>query len=157
MSRVLERLDGLRDAPEIQRILLSEGFNFASTQYFVPVRNKTDLKSLEEPIKVSLRKAQPHRYSSGLVELPIRFMTDVHAFRTLDLDLSTWLELLELAIKYCHENKLVWNFCCHPVFLAVKDPYCHTIKTILEIATSPSVRCWITDNYEVWKFLRRGV
>jgi len=160
--------NGIKDFPKLQYFLLEKGFKYISSQYNFPVgkvsdiiipggfltksnsmnlkKYKPQMKELELALKWSIKNLQPYKYSNGLLEMPMMGLTDVWAFRLLDLDKSEWLHLINLAIHYAHKNSLICSLVFHPAILAVKDPHLETIKFILEEARRESIKVLTNDD-----------
>lgn len=160
--------NGIKDILGLQHFLLEKGFEYVSSQYNFPMRNisdminpggfinktriykpkiyKSQIKEVEMALKWSIKNLQPYRYPSGLLEMPIMGLTDVWAFRILDLSKSEWLHLMDCAIKYIHQNSLICSLVFHPAILAVRDPKLETIKFILEEAKRKSCKILTNDD-----------
>ena len=80
---------------------------------------------------VTKRQAsQPFRYPSGLVEIPIRPISDITAFRAHQWKLDQFPEAIRAAVTWTIEQRVVFDFLAHPSCLYVTDPEFRTIDLI---------------------------
>jgi len=126
-------LDGRED---IQRMLLDEGFAWASSKY--PPHDSS--KSGTEPgegvfasIVNAQRNAQPYVYPTGLIEIPMSPISDVGAFRTSRWKLGHFLKSVRQCVEWTIENGAVFDFLCHPSIMYVEDPTFETVKLMCEL------------------------
>ena len=127
---------GLDGREDIQKMLLDEGFAWASAKY--PRHGSS--KPGEEPsdeifasIVDALQQAQPYVYPTGLIEIPMSPISDVGAFRTSRWKLDHFLKSVRQCIEWTIENKAVFDFLCHPSIMYVEDPEFQTVKLICEL------------------------
>ncbi len=156
--------NGLADVPAVQKLLLDEGFAYASSHYNFPARPelwqqareamtsrnpKPSLEGaeLQRAQRASIESLQPYRYPGGLLELPMMGLSDVQSFRNYDLERETWLRLLEHGVEVAHERKLVLSVLLHPCVLAVRDPHAAAVRRL--IARAQSLHGWIATNDEI--------
>ena len=92
--------NGLARSPEAQDLLQEEGFVYASADFRYPIQRerRPTWEELCEALAWSLEHLQPYHYPNGLLEIPLMGITDIWAFRVLDLDREEWLRLLEFGI-----------------------------------------------------------
>jgi peptidoglycan/xylan/chitin deacetylase (PgdA/CDA1 family) len=139
---------GLRDAPSVQDLLRDQGFAFASSHYDYPVeqRRGLDQSALDLASRTSLDRLQPYRYPSGLPEVPMMGLSDVWAFRILDLDRREYLRVLLATLDYAYDRRHAVSLLFHPAVLAARDPHCEVVETLLRHALAKPGGCWVTDN-----------
>lgn len=144
--------NGLDDAPAVQKILGDAGMQYASARYYFPVdpeQKRPSADILNEAMEASIDALQPSRYPNGLPELPLAGITDIWAFRVLDLDRWEFINVLKHGIDHAHANKQVLSLCFHPPVLAVRDPHCDMLNIVLRYALEKPGGCWITTNQEM--------
>jgi peptidoglycan/xylan/chitin deacetylase (PgdA/CDA1 family) len=117
--------DGLSDRPDIQKLMLSLGFDWVSSKY----PNHPIGETGEEPstkvydgILAAQAAAQPFAYPSGLIEIPMSPVSDVFAFRTGRWELPSFLKAIRMGVEWAIENRTVYDFLSHPSCLYVTDP-----------------------------------
>lgn len=125
--------NGLRDRPDVQRILLDAGFRWISGLYpphatGMPKEEPTD--DVYASIVAAQEKAQPFVYESGLIEVPMSPISDVGAFRTNYWKLDWFLKAIGLAVDKAIATGAVFDFLAHPSCLVVEDPEFATIRMI---------------------------
>ncbi len=140
--------NGLDDVPQIQRMLLELGFKWCSGKY--PAHPNT--KPGEEPgaavldgIVKAQAAAQPFRYESGLVEIPMSPISDIGAFRNGRWKLEWFLKAIRLAVEWCIAERAVFDFLGHPACLSAVDPDFKTIDLICELANRAGDRAALVD------------
>ncbi len=126
----------LNGREDIQQLLLDEGFNWVSSKY---PRHKSS-KAGEEPTEAifdsiveALTEAQPYRYPTGLVEVPMSAISDVGAFRTSRWKLSHFLKSIQQCVEWAIDNQGVFDLLCHPSIMYVEDPNFEVVKLICEL------------------------
>lgn len=127
---------GLADRADLQQMLLDEGFKWASCKYppfdsGKPNEEPTD--DIYANIVRAQAEAQPFRYPSGLIEIPMSPISDVHAFRSLFWKREQFLKAIRLAVEWTIANRAVFDFLCHPSCMIVEDSKHETIKLICEL------------------------
>jgi peptidoglycan/xylan/chitin deacetylase (PgdA/CDA1 family) len=130
---------GLGDRPDIQKVLLDQGFKWASCKYprFYPGKPKeAPTDEIYNNIVRAQAEAQPYRYASGLVEIPMSPISDVNAFRSLFWKRGHFLKAVRLAVERAIEHREVYDFLCHPSCMVVEDPQHETIKMICELVNN---------------------
>ena len=116
---------GLKGRADLQRMLQRAGFGWVSTLY--PAHRLTAPgqrpgAELIAGILNAQQQAQPFRYPTGLLEIPMSPVSDVVAFRTQRWKLGWFLEVTERIVQYVIERRLVFDFLAHPACLLVEDP-----------------------------------
>jgi hypothetical protein len=139
---------GLRDRPDLQRMLLDEGFTWASCLY-PPHANS---KPLEEPgsavydsIVRAQEAAQPFVYPTGLVEVPMSPISDIGAFRTGRWKLDCFLKAVRLGVEWAIERRAVFDLLAHPSCIGVIDPGLRTIDLVCDLVRKAGPRAALVD------------
>jgi hypothetical protein len=129
-------------------MLGEEAFAFVSSQYLYPIKiaRGPSPEELDAASRSSLDQLQPYRYPSGLPEIPMMAVSDVWAFRHLDLDRKEYLRTLLAAVDYAYERHSVVSLLFHPIVLATHDPSCEVAEALLRRALEKPGGCWVTDN-----------
>ena len=140
--------DGLENSPDVQRMLLAQGFHWVSSKY--PAHeNELDGDSPSvgtlESIVAAQRQAQPFVYPSGLVEVPMSPISDVGAFRSKHWKLRDFCRAIEMGVRWAIETGSVFDFLAHPSCLVVEDPKFETIQLICDLAREAGARAELTD------------
>ena len=158
---------GLEDVPEVQDLLLKERFAYVSSHYNFPVpsdwkerrlaefaklaasqpaniANPANLSELADAMQWSITRLQPYRYPNGLLEIPMMGISDIWAFRVLDLEREEWIRLLEFGVDVACEHGLIFSVLMHPQVLASRDPHAATVRRLL--AKAQEKGGWVTTN-----------
>jgi peptidoglycan/xylan/chitin deacetylase (PgdA/CDA1 family) len=138
--------NGLEDAPEVQDLLKEEGFDYVSSHYKFPVTpgKRPSWDEMESAMRWSVANLQPYRHPNGLLELPMMGISDIWAFRYMDMEREEWLKMLELGIDTAAEGGHAFSILMHPQVLASRDPHAATMSRVLERAQQKGA--WITTN-----------
>jgi len=139
---------GIDNRPDIQLMLISLGYEWASTKYpshplTKPGENPND--EIFDAIVRAQKDAQPYVQPSGLVEIPISPVSDVVSLRTCRWKLRDFHRALRAALGWVIENGAVFDFLSHPSVIGVEDPGFETIDMILDIVKSAGDRVAIVD------------
>ncbi len=139
---------GLKDREDLQQMLLELGFNWVSSMY--PAHANTAPKeepseSVYQNIVAAQVAAQPFRYPSGLIEIPMSPISDIGAFRTGQWQLEWFLEAVRRAVTWSIEHKAVFDFLAHPSCLGVVDPEFKTIDLICDLVKAAGDSAEIAD------------
>lgn len=128
---------GLHGREDLQKMLLSMGYDYVSSLYPEHVNtppgtrpNETIFKSILE----SQSKAQPFKYPTGLIEIPMSPISDIGAFRNGRWKLEDFMKSVRQSIEWAIETGGVFDFLAHPSCLLVSDPEMKTLKMILDMA-----------------------
>ncbi len=128
--------NGLNDRPDLQRLLLDLGFKWVSSKY--PFMSEG--KPHEEPtpalyakITEAWTQTRPYAYPSGLIEVPMSPISDVHAFRSLFWRRDWFLKAIELAVDRAIAERATFDLLTHPSCLVVEDPHFETFKLICDL------------------------
>ena len=139
---------GLKDREDLQKMLLELGFNWVSSLY--PAHANTEPKqepsqAIFDNIVSSQVAAQPFRYPTGLIEIPMSPISDIGAFRNGQWKLEWFIEAVRRAVVWTIENKAVFDFLAHPSCLGVVDPEFKTIEMICDLVKAAGDSAEIAD------------
>lgn len=141
-------LNGLRDRPDAQQMLLDEGFTWVSTQYCGVAALTEGAKpspALLDAIVKAQQTSQPYQYANGLVEIPMSPVSDIHAFRTGRWKLEDFIKAIEPALDWVIANRATFDFLGHPSCLHVVDPDCKAIELICAKVKAAPERAALVD------------
>jgi peptidoglycan/xylan/chitin deacetylase (PgdA/CDA1 family) len=130
---------GLEGREDIQQMLLGLGFNWVSAKY--PTHDIVDIHATtQRPSETTLTSiisaqpaAQPTRYPTGLVEIPMSPISDIGAFRNGRWKLEDFIEITRREVEWAIENRATFDFLAHPSCLGVVDPQFKTLDLICEL------------------------
>lgn len=140
--------NGLADAPHVQQMLGELGFDWCSSKYPAHVSPTAGIEpdaAMVASLVSAQAHAQPFRYPSGLVEIPMSPISDIGAFRTGRWKLEWFLRVTRAALEHCLDHGLVFDFLAHPSCLGVVDPECRTVEMICDLVTARRERAALTD------------
>lgn len=140
--------NGLADAPHVQQMLAELGFKWCSSKYPGHVSPKPGVEpdaAMVAALVAAQAQAQPFRYPSGLVEIPMSPISDIGAFRTGRWQLDWFLRVTRAALEHCLDRGLVFDFLAHPSCLGVVDPECRTIEMICDLVAKRREAAALTD------------
>ena len=127
---------GLAERDDVQKMLLELGFPWVSSKY--PAHANT--QPMEEPsaevlasIVAAQKDAQPFRYPSGLIEVPMSPISDIGAFRTGRWKLEWYLRAVRAGVEWAIEHRGCYDFLAHPSCLYVVDPKFQAIDLICDL------------------------
>jgi peptidoglycan/xylan/chitin deacetylase (PgdA/CDA1 family) len=127
--------NGLKDRPDIQNLLLAQGFTWVSSLYpRHPVKPDTGAPQPGEleAIQASQEACLPFAYSSGLVELPMNPPSDVGVMRTGRWKLPDFRKGVQDSLEWAIERGRPWDFLSHPSAIGVADPHYEIIDWIID-------------------------
>jgi peptidoglycan/xylan/chitin deacetylase (PgdA/CDA1 family) len=128
--------DGLRDRPDVQRVLLDQGFRWVSSLYPPHPPGKPGEPPTREVLDGIVRAqslAQPFTYPSGLIEVPMSPASDVVAMRSGRWPLDAFLDSIRLGLSWSIEHGAAYDFLAHPSCLVVEDPKFRAIDLICDL------------------------
>jgi hypothetical protein len=150
---------GLRERPDIQRLLIDLGFSWISSLY--PPHPNT--KPGFEPdaahltgIRDAQKLAQPFVYSSGLIEVPMSPISDIGAFRTGKWKLDWFLTAIRTSVQWAIERRATFDFLGHPSCLYAVDPDFRTIDLICDLVAESNKRAVLTDLGKIATMAKRA-
>ena len=126
---------GLKGRKDLQQMMQQLGFKWISSVYPQHLSGKPKQKPGPEvfnSIIAAQQKAQPFRYPTGLIEIPMSPISDVTAFRAHYWKLEYFLQGVRLAVEWAIQERKVFDFLAHPSCLVVEDPECETIKMVCD-------------------------
>ncbi len=138
--------NGLTDKPDVQKMLLDQGFTWVSSKYPAHLYGKvgeTPTADIFESIVKAQADAQPFAYPSGLIEVPMSPISDVGAFRATRWSLDAFLKAIRLAVEWAIENRAVFDLLVHPSCLVVEDPDFRIVRLICELVRAAGDRAEI--------------
>ena len=127
---------GLKDRPDVQKMLLRQGFTWVSSLYpshTCGTPKQQPGEAVYADIVRAQAEAQPFAYPSGLVEVPMSPVSDVTAFRTHYWKLDWFLKALRLAVEEAVRTGGAFDFLAHPSCLVVEDPTFEAVKLICDL------------------------
>ncbi|HIE97181.1 MAG TPA: chitin deacetylase [Fuerstia sp.] len=129
----------LNGREDLQQMLLSQGFEWVSSgypshKYGKPQQPPGD--DVYRSIVDAMKSAQPYRYPTGLVEIPMSPISDVGAFRTSRWKREYFLKSIEQCIEWAIANGGVFDFLCHPSIMYVEDPGFEVVDHICNLVKS---------------------
>jgi len=126
---------GLKGREDLQRLMMKQGFKWVSSVYPRHLSGKPKQEPGPEvynSIIAAQQKAQPFKYPTGLIEVPMSPISDVTAFRANYWKLDYFLKAVRLAVEWAIQERKVFDFLAHPSCLVVEDPDCETIRMVCE-------------------------
>ena len=130
---------GLTERPDIQDLLLELGFSWVSSKYPLHSAERSpqgvQRTTLDNIVKAQT-DAQPFRYKSGLIEIPMSPISDINAFRANFWTLDEFTNAISLCLQAVIQKRQVYDFLCHPSCLLVEDPEHKALRTLLELVNS---------------------
>lgn len=140
--------EGITQRPDIQRLLLDQGYRWVSSKYPAHPSSKPGTapdEALLDAIVAAQAEAQPFRYPSGLIEVPMSPISDVGAFRTSRWPLEVFLESLRRCVTWAIDRGAVFDFLAHPSCLLVEDPEFRSIALICDLVNDARDRATLVD------------
>jgi peptidoglycan/xylan/chitin deacetylase (PgdA/CDA1 family) len=140
--------DGLADRPDVQRMLLAQGYTWVSSKYPAHPSGRPGEPPGEDvfaAVVAAQGQAQPFVYPSGLVEVPMSPISDVGAFRSARWGLDAFLEATRRSVSWAIERRAVFDFLAHPSCLVVADPEFKAIELICDLTRAAGDRASLED------------
>jgi peptidoglycan/xylan/chitin deacetylase (PgdA/CDA1 family) len=147
--------NGLTDREDLQKMLLDLGFTWVSSKYPGHKIAATAGREGEAPAEPSSdvvrsivdaqAEAQPVRYPTGLVEVPMSPISDIGAFRTGRWKLEWFLAAVRAGVERAIERGDTFDFLGHPSCLYVTDPQFKAIDLICDLVEQASSRATLAD------------
>lgn len=140
--------DGLKDRPDVQKMLADQGFRWVSSLYPPHPLGKPGERPTEEifeGIVAAQAQARPFAYPGGLVEVPMNPISDVSALRTGRWTLDAFLEAVRRGVTWSIENQAPFDFLAHPSCLVAADPKFQVIDMICDLVERSKGRAVLSD------------
>lgn len=144
--------DGLAGRDDLQKMLLDLGFTWVSSRYPVHAgmedlhgTGRRPSKEAYDNILAAQTHAQPYRYPTGLIEVPMSPISDIGAFRNGRWQLDDFLVAIRMAVEWAIEHRAVFDFLAHPSCLGVIDPTFRVIDLICDLVESARGVAWVTS------------
>ncbi|MCA9173396.1 MAG: polysaccharide deacetylase family protein [Planctomycetales bacterium] len=137
----------LNGREDLQRLLLDLGFSWVSSGYPPHQSSPPETPPTDEifaSIVDALPSAQPYRYPTGLVEVPMSPISDVGAFRTSRWKRADFLKSIRQCIQWCVSHHGVFDFLCHPSIMYVEDPGFEVVDHICDLVAADKDRAKLT-------------
>jgi peptidoglycan/xylan/chitin deacetylase (PgdA/CDA1 family) len=144
--------NGLADRPDIQKMLLELGFSWVSSKYpahQTGKRKEEPTKEVFDSIIKAQEQAQPFRYPSGLIEVPMSPISDVTAFRSNYWKLEWFLSAIRQSVQWAIETGGAFDFLAHPSCLEVEDPTFESIKLICDLVKGSNDKAAVVSLAEI--------
>ena len=129
-------------------MLLDLGFTWVSSKYpghkIGPAGDEPTVETIRTIVEAQAA-AQPLKYPSGLVEVPMSPISDIGAFRTGRWKLDWFLRAIRAGIEWAVERRAVFDFLGHPSCLYVTDPQFKTIDLICDLVEKAGSRAKLAD------------
>jgi hypothetical protein len=129
--------DGLAGREDLQNMLRNAGFTWVSSKYpahagIEDLHGTGRSVSAEalDAILASQSAAQPFRYPTGLIEVPMSPPSDIVAFRGGRWSLDQFLNVIARVLDHVIERGLAYDFLAHPSCLGVVDPELKSVRLI---------------------------
>lgn len=126
--------DGLHGRADLQRMLQRQGFPWISAtsrKISTGAVGQSPGADVWKSIEAELPKAQPFRYpETGLLDIPMSPVSDIHAFRNGRWKLGDFTAVLERVLNWTIEHSQTFDFLAHPSCLGVVDPELKTLSMI---------------------------
>ena len=140
--------DGLADRPDVQQLLLDEGFQWLTSKAVDHVMDVSKSNPTSADLAAITRRQkhnQPFVYPTGLVEIPASPMGDVFSFRERDWKLDDFLKMIEKNVQWAIKHRAVYDFFSHPSVLYVEDPDFRAVELICDLANAAGDQAAIVD------------
>ncbi len=140
--------NGLHDVPEIQQLLIDQGYRWVSSLYpshRAAITDDATWNEVRADIVAQQQASQPFAYPSGLIEIPMSPISDVTAFRAHQWKLDQFLEAIQAAVNWTIEHRATFDFLAHPSCLYVTDPEFRTIDLICDLVNKSPDKAEFAD------------
>src|SRR5262245_36727001 len=140
--------NGLADREDLQKMLLVLGFKWVSGKYpghKIGAAGDEPTDAVIASIAEAGSAAQPFRYPSGLVEVPMSPISDIGAFRTGRWKLEWFLRAIRAGVERAIEHRAVFDLLCHPSCMYVVDPQFRMIELICDLVEQAGGRAELAD------------
>jgi peptidoglycan/xylan/chitin deacetylase (PgdA/CDA1 family) len=130
---------GLAGREDVQKMLLDQGFKWASSKYPAHANTKPGerpTRTVFDDIVRAQSEAQPFVYPTGLIEIPMNPISDIGAFRGGRWPLDDFLKAIRLGVEWAIEHKAVYDFLAHPSCLLATDPKFQSLELICDLVSA---------------------
>lgn len=139
---------GLNGREDVQRMLLDLGFDWISCKapkVNTGLAGTRPTRAIFDEIVKAQPQAQPFLYPTGLIDVPMSPISDVHAFRNGRWKLEDFLTAIRLGVEWAIENRAVYDFLAHPSVLYPSDPEFKAIDLICDLVKKAGDRAALVD------------
>jgi hypothetical protein len=139
---------GLVGREDLQKMLLDLGFKWVSGKYpmhKVGEVGRAPTQDVLDDIVKQQSAAQPFKYPTGLIEVPMAPISDIGAFRNGRWPLESFLQAIHAGVNWAIENGGVYDFLAHPACLYVTDPKFQAIDLICALVKQANDRAQLAD------------
>jgi hypothetical protein len=140
--------NGLEDRPDVQQLLLDQGFTWVSSKYPAHPLGEAGQEPGPDVFKGIVEAqaaAQPFIYPRGLIEIPMSPISDISAFRGGRWRLEYFLKALRSGIEWAIEHRAVFDFLGHPSCLYVTDPEFRALELICDLVRRAGERASLVE------------
>jgi peptidoglycan/xylan/chitin deacetylase (PgdA/CDA1 family) len=140
--------NGLRERPDVRRMLREQGFHWVSSLYpaHEPPQPRVEPDArIYKSIVQAQTAAQPFAYPDGMIEVPMSPISDIGAFRTGQWRLEWFLEAVRLGVEWAIEHRAVYDFLGHPSCLYVADPEFRAVDLICDLVRKAGDRACLVS------------
>lgn len=139
---------GLDGREDVQKMLLAEGFTWSSSKYPSHASTRPGERPTEavfaEIVKAQAN-AQPYRYPTGLIEIPMSPISDIGAFRGGRWPLEDFLTAIRRGVEWAIQTGGVYDFLAHPSCLVAADPGFQAVELICRLVREAGDRAALVD------------
>ena len=128
--------DGLTGRPDVQQMLLDLGFKWVSCKYPAHPYGQPGQPATAEVLKGIVdaqAAAQPFRYPTGLLDIPMSPISDIGAFRNARWKLEDFLRAIRMGIEWAIEKRAVFDLLAHPSVMYPNDPEFRVIELVCDL------------------------
>jgi peptidoglycan/xylan/chitin deacetylase (PgdA/CDA1 family) len=139
---------GLNGREDVQRMLLDLGFPWVSCKapkVEIGPPGNAPTPAILSAIAAAQTMAQPFIYPTGLIEIPMSPISDVHAFRNGRWKLEHFLAAVRTGVEWAIENRAVYDLLSHPSILCYMDPEFKAIDLVLDLVNKAGRRAALVD------------
>ena len=129
-------------------MLLDLGFKWVSAKYpphEVGDVGKPPAQRVLDDIVAQQAAAQPSKYPTGLIEIPMAPISDIGAFRNGRWPLASFLDAIRLGVQRVIATGGVYDFLAHPACLYVTDPKFQAVDLICDLVKRAGDRAALVD------------
>ena len=134
---------GLHGRPDVQQMLLGLGFKWVSCTSPKVNTGPSGAEPTPEVFAAIVKAqaaAQPFVYPSGLIDVPMSPISDVHAFRNMRWKLDSFLAAVRVGVQWAIEHRATFDLLSHPSVLQPMDPEFKVIELVCSLAKKAGKR-----------------